>query len=795
MRIATTRLTLLVALLASFAAAQARDVTVGIVTDGPQTRNIVPVDALLAEFDDLMAPEFDVRIPADKRLNGEWTTDGIRSSLQQLLDDPGVDVVIANGAVATSIAGAWPDLRKPVIGTVVIDAELQGFAGRSKPNFYYLSNFRRVSNDLTNFHDAIAFTHLAVLVNHLSYEALPVIPELAKRFGQDAPFSLTPVLADRSVEALVDSIPDDVDAVYITPLFSFSDDQMAELASRLIELRLPSFSMLGRGEVEQGFMMSTTGLTGDYSRMGRRIALTMQGILLGESDPVPVDVDSDSSRLLINMATARAIGLLPRWAVLTTAEVLYDVESRDVRSMTLLGAMRQAVQGNLNLKAARFDIDIAAQQVRQAKGALLPQLNASASQSRINAERANAAFQAENTGLAGLSASQVVYSDDAWAALAISEYLKKSSNVVFRGEMLDTLELGSISYLNLLSAKAIEQVRRSNLGVTRFNLDLAKAREAIGFSGRAEVLRLDSQIAADLQSLLQAQADRRNATIELNRVLNLSQDAAIETADPGLEELMKRVQDARFQAYVGNPAVWDVFQAFSVEQALENSTELLAASIQVQAQERQALANQRDFYVPDIVLSGSGDYTYDRSGRGSTPTTPGMLSDRNWTLLLEARLPVFSGGQRRATLAESRYQARQLQVSERSIAEQVEARARSALQRVRSSYPSIELSRDAAEAAQSNLELVTDSYSQGAVSITDLIDAQNAALSAELDAAVAVYAFFSDFMTLLRSQSDFDLIMDPLAWEDWLQALDLYFKEQGVEPLSMGPRAPWRDTE
>ena len=106
------------------------------------------------------------------------------------------------------------------------------------------------------------------------------------------------------------------------------------------------------------------------------------------------------------------------------------------------------------------------------------------------------------------------------------------------------------------------------------------------------------------------------------------------------------------------------------------------------------------------------------------------------------------------------------------------------LQLARRSYSSIELSKDAADAADASLSLVTDSYSRGAVSITDLIDAQNAALSADLDAAVSLYRFITDFMNLLRAQSNFELIMDPQAWQDWLDALERYYREQGVAPLS-----------
>ncbi|MCZ6536607.1 MAG: hypothetical protein O7C03_06440, partial [Gammaproteobacteria bacterium] len=92
----------------------ARDVVVGVLGDGLQSRAVIPVELLQKEFNDLMQPEFNVRMPADKQLNGGWTVDGVRSALDELLNDPEVEVIIANGVVASHLAGHWGKLKKPV---------------------------------------------------------------------------------------------------------------------------------------------------------------------------------------------------------------------------------------------------------------------------------------------------------------------------------------------------------------------------------------------------------------------------------------------------------------------------------------------------------------------------------------------------------------------------------------------------------------------------------------------------------------------------------------------------------
>jgi outer membrane protein TolC len=92
-------------------------------------------------------------------------------------------------------------------------------------------------------------------------------------------------------------------------------------------------------------------------------------------------------------------------------------------------------------------------------------------------------------------------------------------------------------------------------------------------------------------------------------------------------------------------------------------------------------------------------------------------------------------------------------------------------------YPSIQLSRDASDAADRNLKLVTDSYARGIKSIIDLLDAQNLALEADQRAANAVHNFLIDLMNVQRAIGRFDFSLTPEEREAWFQRLDEYFQK------------------
>jgi outer membrane protein TolC len=106
-----------------------------------------------------------------------------------------------------------------------------------------------------------------------------------------------------------------------------------------------------------------------------------------------------------------------------------------------------------------------------------------------------------------------------------------------------------------------------------------------------------------------------------------------------------------------------------------------------------------------------------------------------------------------------------------------------ALNRTRASYPSISLSREAADAANRNLQLTTDSYIQGIKSIIELLDAQNQALTTEQDAANAVYDFLSDLMGVQRAMGKFVIFLPEAERKEWRQRAEEYLAEKH-EPVA-----------
>jgi outer membrane protein TolC len=225
-----------------------------------------------------------------------------------------------------------------------------------------------------------------------------------------------------------------------------------------------------------------------------------------------------------------------------------------------------------------------------------------------------------------------------------------------------------------------------------------------------------------------------------------------------------------------------VFRDFLVEEGLVLSPEIRAIDAAMAAQQRILTSSKRAFWLPDFSVEGSVTELFDDDGEGTRDQSPSGLDNTDWSVGVFASFPLVEGGGKFATTKRAREELSGLRLERQSTSERIEERIRSAQLLTSASYPSIRLSRQGAEASRKNLELVTDSYMRGVVSIVDLLDAQNTALLADEDAENAVFTFLIDLMRVERAVGRFDFFMTPDDREAMFQKLEAFFQKAGVQP-------------
>ncbi len=676
------------------------------------------------------------------------------------------------------MAAQFESLSKPVIATIVADRVLQelpyidGVSG--KTNFTYITDNHKIEDDIRQFYQLKPFKHLVVPADHNILEALPSLAKTVTRVQKQLGFKLTFIPVFDNLGKTLSDIPTTADALYIPPLMRFNKPSIKTFSDQIILRGLPSFSLLGLPDLELGFMATLRGRKIDVLRFSRRIALNVQSILLG-TNAANLKVDlNQPAKLAINMATVRALGLPLKWQILEQAELINDKPFPDDHLLTLKQAIRHAVAANLSLQSDRQNVNIAEDQVDSSRSTLLPQITIGVTGNQINQEKAGL-LQAERTADAELRLSQSIYSERNWANFDVTKLLKQAEDAAFQTRILDIMQNTATAYLRVLLTRATELVRQSDLKVSETNLDLAQARLKIGYSDRSDVLRWKSEIAIDRSSLYLARSEREQAETALKQLLHLPLSEEIAVTDNGISEQIAMLNNEKFKRFFDNTINFNTFMAFEVERAFANAPELKQINHLLATSKRQLSAGKRAYYVPDVSLNARFGQNISQGGVGAN--NPNYQND-NWSVGLQATLPLFTSGARSAEVSRASHSVLQNKYQRENIVELIETRVRTALQKTKGSFPAIRLTKVAADAATDNFEMVSDAYAKGVVSITDLIDAQNSVLSSRLSAVQALYLFMIDWVEVQRAVANFDLFLEEQGMQNWYQEMDTFFNNR-----------------
>ena len=780
----------------SYAANGLPIVRIGIVTDGPSQPQgwgkVIRSKLFFKEILKLTRGEFAVRFSMDRVVHGNWSVSGVKKAVDFLFANPNVDLVLALGVIATNEVSLRGPLPKPVVAPFAIDRQLQDLPFRNGTsgvrNLNYLTLPHSFERDVKTFKELIPFTRMALFVDKILIEALPRLRVKAARTAKENGIKLAIIPVGNRIQPALAALPADVETVFVTPLLRLPPGEFKALVAGLIDRRLPSFSLFGREEVERGLLASAAPQTNTL-RLARRVALNVNAILLGENAGNLSVTMPRGERLVINMATARAIGSYPSFRVLIEAELLNEEEEKIPRRLSLYTAMREAVSVNLDLAAADRRVAAGLGEVGIARSALLPQVDIGSLASMIDQDRAKSGLgnNPEQAVFATGSLRQLLYSDSAWSNFTVQEKTQESRVAQRRELRLDIVRDAGVIYLNVLRTKSIEQIQKENLKLTRNNLELARVRLSVGAAARDEVFRWESEIAEDRISVLNTQAQRQQAAVALNRILHRPLEERFVTEEAGVNDPLLFIGKERFFAYVNNPRNFFVFRDFEVQEGLRVSPELQQLDALIAAQGRRALNAERAYWAPDLAFQADFSQRYAQGGDGQSgpggvlgSVTPSQ--DRTtFNLALDLTFPLIEGGAKDAKQTQALETLRELRLEREATVGRVEERIRSIMFQAGASAPSIRLSREAAEAARKNLELVLDKYSRGAVDIITLLDAQNNSLTANLEAANTAYDFMVDLINIQRAIGQFDYFLYKEEQEAWFQRLEAFFKKAGID--------------
>ncbi len=749
--------------------------------------NIKYVQLVTKEIQTLLKHRYPIEI---NKIAVDSNPDQAKSQIDQLMQNPNVDIVISLNIGASTLLGQLPDYPKPSIAAIVIDREMQGLpitkeqtSGRQ--HFTYIESPFDVAKDLQTFKSLYDFKQLGVF---LPPGSLNLYADFFAFFGRrlqkiDPRAKFTLIEGDpNNVTAMLESIPPEVDAIYLTPIFLRSSPEKERLfLEGLIDRKLPSFALIGEASVRLGAMAAISPET-QFMQVSRRIALNVMKIIEGtNAADLKVTLDTYGDNFVLNAETLSRLGIYPNWEILDNARFINAKEVPDAQRVNLRAMIAEALENNLELQLARQDTLIQMDEIGIAKGGLLPQLNASTSLTGLDENRATGELGAPAPYSWKLSGqlSQLIYADDAWANYAIQKILTQTARHQETAQMLDTITAATDGYIGLLKAKSNHRILENNLNVTRQNLAIARKKQVVGYTGASDVYRWESELAQNKILLNEAFRDIRQGKMRLNQLVNrpLADPLDIEEVSPN-QSIPLLITDDKILGLINNYQDAAIFADFLVAESGRFSPELHAMDATINAQKRTVLNKRRAQYLPDFQVNAQIDKTLEEYE--TDYGTPSRL-DHPWSVSAVASFPIFDGKQRKHEKGQAQRQLTQYQLQKKDLTNQLHLLVRTNLETASVSYRKVKLSQDAYTAAEKNFDLVQNAYREGTTPVITLIDAQNALVSAEQGSAISAYQFVLDFLNLERSTGAFHFLRTPEDKTAFYKRLNTAFPETPTE--------------
>ena len=732
-------------------AKNARTLTYAFVFDGPSDRNAKILDQFQKTITVTSAPDFKASFPKNLVYTGDWTQAKVRQLSDKALAS-NANVVISLGYFSTQYLNAKQDKKKFVI--TIDQYGLRDLGGD------FFNPISQSVKGILSFHRLLNFKKLAVLMNE-NYYALKSDwhKEMKNKFEG---FDFVVIPANNNIDAVLAKLPKDCDAVVLTPMFNLSNDKKQYLINKLNDMKLPTYSTMGKEDVEDGVLMGIGAIDLDR-KVAEQTTFNIKGVLWGNKTPQTSQLQFYEDEIVyINKDTADLIGYKPHLRVLNNAEVITHKQPTVYNLTAVFDTLEKQ---NLDIERKALLVKAARRAAVSAALRYLPTLNITLGYQRYNDDYADsvALSYPEKTGVFKIGVDQVIYSP----ALVTNILVKKKQLDFSKHEKFMTEQNMGIDvallYIDVLKLKNAIDVQKEHVKDARENLSIARVREKRGLCGKEETMRWASQLNISEQKLLDMNAEYKNIKANINKMLNREIKENYELAPLYASDPAFYTREINIIDYVSNPDYLEQFTQMLVEESYKVAPELAKLRAAIKMKNYEMGMYVQKFFLPDAKLSL--EYTslidaayakdvriYQPLGPGGAhiPVNMGHPNATNYRFGIFAQWRPIEGGTKFAEIARIKAETDELKRYSDSVKLELENRIRAVINKAIAEYFSIEKNYKAMYAAQENYEDVKENYLRGKSGIAQLIDAEEVYLDTKLAALNSQYEFLEQLVWVQR---------------------------------------------
>lgn len=728
-----------------------KSLNITILSDAGTEERYLFEETIKNEIKSLLTPQFELNF-TDIYTGGEPAN--IKNTIAEVFANQQTDILIGAGIISSKILASQNNYPIPTIAAIQLDQTSETTSGIS--NFTYIKSPFNIGEGLEVLQAICNCKKLAILAD----AKLSAIGVSTEEIFPETEATLEWIETDTNLVRTIAKIPDETEGVYLlTPPSDYKADEVKTFFSQLNQRKLPSFTLFNNPSLELGayaaFMTSD-----NIQKIPRRIALNVEKITEGKNPKdFPVDIETFTRQLVVNMETVNKIGVYPKWTLLDNALLVNINRPNTQRVLNLPSAIAEGLQNNLGYQIEAKQTQISDKEIDLAKSNYLPQLDVESSGFFLDENTVNGSFGSRGSfnWTAGASFSQLILSEPALANIAIQKLLYESQQQSQKQSELDVILEVAQRYFNYLQVLSVAELQNNNIRAINQNYTIAKNKEKVGYSGASDVYRWQTELDVAKTELYETNAQLKAIGFQLNETLNrpISEAFVIEKTED-INQLVENL-DQFFLDFIQDRATLNQLADFMASEALANLPEVQQIRLAISAQERLLKSNKRSFYLPTVGFGAGYEYPVSIINPGEPPPIPGFVVNNNptWNAAFKVSIPLTTGGSRKFQKQKTAVELYQLQDQQKDLSNLLELQVRANIELVNASFNNIRLTRSAAEAAQKNISIVQDLYKSGQVNVVTLVDAQNALLGAQINATNAAYQFMIDYFTLQRSMGNY----------------------------------------
>lgn len=723
---------------------------IGILVDRIQPELMPIIEELRNEISDVVGEDADIQFPDEYFLSNDLNLQRAQTNYEQLLSSD-ADIILAFGLVNNKVMIYQDSFPKPTILFGAVNNDFldinKDVQTSGKENITYLISSRSYIKDLATFHELTGFKKLGIVVQQPFMEVYPyedLFDEEIEKYS--AEYKL---ISFNTFQDITTNLQD-IDALYLAETFYLTSEEISRLAEMCIELGLPSFSSTKIEDVRLG-ILATNEAKENLNQFFRRIALSVEAYIQGDAlAELPVYISFDE-KLTINYNTADRIALPIKYSLVAITDFIGSFDKKiSEEKYNLIEVINRVLVNNLQLQTLQKDVELSEKEVQSAWTSYIPSVSASATGLYTDPELAEASqgLNPEYTTDASIVLNQNIFSADANAGINIQKDLLGSQRERFYADQLDAIFEASNAYFNALILKQNLQIRATNLNLTKKNVEIASENFEAGLSGKSDLLRFRSELAQDMQAMIESINELDQGFFELNQILNNPIDYNIDVDEAELEEgIFEQYNYTQIRELLDDPKLRRPFVSFLVEEAKRNAPELKALDYDISAIGRSVRLNTSGRFLPDLAIQGQFNQNFNRWGVG---VNPNFSLDNNYSVGVNLSIPIVDQNRQNINRQIALIQKDQLDLNKSNTNLTIETNVNTAVINLINEVANIGLSKVAEEAAEEALDLTQTSYSNGAVNIVQLLDAQNNYLNARVARANATYTYLLASLRLER---------------------------------------------